>query len=603
MRFSDLPALRVIGVLVVAGCADLALEPDQIPASMTIAPADTLITEGDAAKLTVTVLDEDGNRIPGPPSWAPPEWTPNDPSKIDIAPDGSLIGLGGADLKVTAELAGLEAWTGLRINPNSVVFSAGAIYLTQGMQNVDGSVPIIAGRDAFLRVFGIGDEISFYKPRARAVFYQDGEVVHSAMMNLIGDVLPEEVTENRLDQSFNVEIPGEVLQPGVTMVIELDPDGVVPAVSGSRLRIPAEGAMELDVVEMPLLEQIIVPILVSSAPDERVFLWTRGMNADSKHLYLARSVLPIGEMDVTVHETYYTTTVPIEFSQWNRLLREIRTLRLLENVRGYHYGVLERPPGSSIAGLGYIGQPVSIGRTNEGTYAHELGHNVGLRHAPCGSASGPDPDYPYDNGDIGVWGYDLRRSRLLNPEQYSDLMGYCRPRWISDFSFLKAMDYRLNQEDDVLGSDVSDPALHERTLMLWGSAGNGELLLEPAFMIDAPPTLPDEDGPYRLEGFGPGGELHFSLSFTPAPVEFGGGHFQFAVPHDPDTDGALERVVLSGPEGEFTLGRSSTPPMAIIRSRTSGQVRAIIRDWSGGFSRIEGSVEIMVSNGLPGGTR
>ena len=459
-----------------------------------------------------------GTGFPAPPRGAPPEWTPNDPSKIDIAPDGSLIGLGGADLKVTAELAGLKAWTGLRINPNSVVFSAGAIYLTQGMQNVDGSVPIIAGRDAFLRVFGIGDEISFYKPRARAVFYQDGEVVHSAMMNLIGDVLPEEVTENRLDQSFNVEIPGEVLQPGVTMVIELDPDGAVPAVSGSQLRIPAEGAMELDVVEMPLLEQIIVPILVSSAPDERVF-------------------------------------------------------------------------------------PVSVGRTDEGTYAHELGHNVGLRHAPCGSASGPDPDYPYDNGDIGVWGYDLRRSRLLNPEQYADLMGYCRPRWISDFSFLKAMDYRLNQEDDVLGSDVSDPAPHGRTLMLWGSAGNGELLLEPAFMIDAPPTLPDEDGPYRLEGFGPGGELHFSLSFTPAPVEFGGGHFQFAVPHDPDTDGALERVVLSGPEGEFTLGRSSTPPMAIIRSRTSGQVRAIIRDWSGGLSRIEGSVEIMVSNGLPGGTR
>jgi hypothetical protein len=429
MRFSYIPVLSGAVAIVVAGCADLALEPDQIPASMAITPADTLITEGDAAKLTVTVLDEDGNRIPGPPSWAPAEWTPNDPSKIDIAPDGSLIGLGGADLKVTAELAGLEAWTGLRINPNSVVFSAGAIYLTQGMQNVDGSVPIIAGRDAFLRLFGIGDEISFYKPRARAVFYQD-------------------------------------------------------------------------------------------------FLWTRG-----------------------------------------------------------------------------IGQPVSVGRTDEGTYAHELGHNVGLRHAPCGSPAGADPDYPYDNGDIGVWGYDLRRSRLLNPEQYADLMGYCRPRWISDFSFLKAMDYRLNSEDDVLGSSVSDASPPEQTLMLWGSAGNGELLLEPAFMIDAVPTLPAAGGPYRLDGFDPNGVLQFSFDFTPDPVEFGGGHFQFAIPYDPELDGALERVVLSGPEGEFTLGRSSTPPMAIIRSRTSGQVRAILRDWSGGLSRVEGNIEIMVSDGLPGGGR
>ena len=603
MRFSDLPALRVVGVFVVAGCADLALEPDQIPASMVITPADTLITEGDAAKLTVTVLDEDGNRIPGPPSWAPPEWTPNDPSKIDIAPDGSLIGLGGADLKVTAKLAGLEAWTGLRINPENLVFSAGAIYLTQGMQNVDGSVPIIAGRNALLRVFPTGDEVSFYEPRARAVFYQDGEVVHSVTMTLLGDVLPEQVQENRLDRSYNVEIPGEVLRPGVAMAVDLDVDGVVPAAPGSQTRIPETGAVELHIVEVPVLEQIIVPILVSAAPDERVFNWTRGMTADSKHLRYARSVLPIGEMDVTVHETYYTATVPIEFSEWSRLLREIRSLRLMENGRGYYYGVFERPPGTRIAGIGYIGYPASVGRTDEGTYAHELGHNIGLRHAPCGSAGGPDPDYPYDNGDIGVWGYDLHRSRLLNPEQYSDLMGYCRPRWISDFSFLRAMDYRLNQEDDVLGSDVSDPAPHERTLMVWGSAGNGELLLEPAFMIDAPPTLPNEDGPYRLDGFGPGGELHFSFDFTPTPVEFGGGHFHFAVPHDPDTDGALERVVLSGPEGEFTLGRSSTPPMAIIRSRTSGQVRAILRDWSGGLSRLEGNVEIMVSDGLPGGGR
>ena len=603
MRFAYASALPLVGVFVVAGCADLALEPDRIPASMVITPADTLITEGDAAKLTVTVLDEDGNRIPGPPSWAPPEWTPNDPSKIDIAPDGSLIGLGGADLKVTAKLAGLEAWTGLRINPGNLVFSAGAIYLTQGMQNVDGSVPIIAGRDAFLRVFGIGDEVSFYQPRARAVFYQDGEVVHSAMMDLLGDVLPEEVTENRLDQSFNVEIPGEVLQPGVAMFVDLDVDGVVPVAPGSQLHIPETGALELDVVEMPLLEQTIVPILISSAPDERVFNWTRGMTADSKHLRYARSVLPIGEMDVTVHETYYTATVPIELSEWRKLLREIRSLRLMENVRGYYYGVFERPPGTRIAGIGYVGYPVSVGRTDEGTYAHELGHNVNLRHAPCGSAGGADPDYPYDNGDIGVWGYDLHRSRLLNPEQYSDLMGYCRPRWISDFSFLKAMDFRLNSEDDVLGSSVSDASPPEQTLMLWGSAGNGELLLEPAFMIDAPPTLPAAGGPYRLDGFDPNGVLHFSFDFTPDPVEFGGGHFQFAIPYDPELDGALERVVLSGPEGEFTLGRSSTPPMAIIRSRTSGQVRAILRDWSGGLSRVEGNVEIMVSDGLPGGGR
>ena len=77
----------------------------------------------------------------------------------------------------------------------------------------------------------------------------------------------------------------------------------------------------------------------------------------------------------------------------------------------------------------------------------------------------------------------------------------------------------------------------------------------------------------------------------------------FAVPWDPGRDGALERVVLTGPEGELTLREGSTPPMAIITNRATGRVRAILRDWNGGFNRIGGDIEIMVSDGLPGGAR
>ena len=41
--------------------------------------------------------------------------------------------------------------------------------------------------------------------------------------------------------------------------------------------------------------------------------------------------------------------------------------------------------------------------------------------------------------------------------------------------------------------------------------------------------------------------------------------------------------------------------MAIIRNIATGQVRAILRDWAGGFARAGGDVEILVSDGLPGG--
>lgn len=585
------------------GCADLALEPDSIPHSMVLLPADTLITEGDPLRLRVTVLDADGNVIPGPPSWAPPEWELSDPDAVQIEPDGTVIGSAGTSTRVIARSAGLEAWTTLRINPLSVALSAPAIYLIQAAQNVDGTVPIIAGRRAFLRVFANGDEVSFYEPRVRATFYRDGAAVHSVSINSPAERLPDEVVESRLDRSYNAVIPGEVLQPGVGLVVEIDPDGVVPQSAASQSRIPAQGVMPLDIVDMPNLHQVIVPVLVTWAPDERVFNWTRGMTAESTQLQLARTLLPIGDMTVEVHGTYHTSADLTEGAGWNALIREIRTLYYMEGEKGYYYGALQLPAGSAWGGLGYLNLPVSVGRAREDTYAHELGHNMNLRHAPCGSAGGPDPNYPYDDGSSGIWGYHIERGRLIDPEQYRDLMGYCSPDWVSDYHFIRATNYRMARDAGPASAAADAPALPETTLMLWGAAGGGELLLEPAFLIDAPAKLPEAAGPYRLEGFGPDGQQRFAFSFTPDPVEHGGAHFLFAVPYDPDRDGVLERVVLTGPEGEHILRAGSTPPMAIITNRATGQVRAILRDWDGGFNRVDADTEIMVSDGLPGGMR
>lgn len=604
MRIPIKPVALAALAVAAGGCADLALEPDRVPHSMVLVPADTLITQGDPARLKVTVLDVEGDVIPGPPSWAPPEWEISDPDAVEIAPDGTITGLRGTSTRVIARVAGLEAWTTLRINPNSVSLSAPVVYLTQAAQNIDGTVPILAGRQALLRVFATGDEVSFYEPRVRATFYKDGEVVHSATINPGSDLLPEDVVEGRLDRSYNALIPGEVLQPGVGLVIDLDADDVVPREPGTGDRVPAEGVMPLNIVDMPNLHQIIVPVLVTWAPDERVFNWTRGMTADSRHLQLARTLLPVGPMTVEVHETFHTSADLTTQGGWSRFIREIRTMFFLEGERGYYYGALELPSGSAWGGLGYLGFPhVSVGRASEGTYAHELGHNMDLRHAPCGGAGGPDPNYPYDGGSSGIWGYNLQRSRLVDPEQYKDLMGYCRPDWVSDYHFIRAAEHRLATETGRATAADRAAGEAERTLLLWGGAGGGELLVEPAFLIDAPARLPTEPGPYRLEGFGPGGRHHFSFDFTPDPVEHGGAHFMFAVPYDPDRDGAVERVVLTGPEGEFTLRAGSTAPMAIITNRGTGQVRAILRDWNGGFNRVGGDIDIMVSDGLPGGAR
>ena len=594
--------LSVAGTMLSAACADLALEPDQVPHFLEITPADTLITEGHQAKLTLVVLDRDQNTMSAPPSWAPAEWevTPT-PEVLDIAPDGSLTALGGGNLRLIAKAAGLEGWTTLRINPANIRLSASEIYLNQVIPAVDG-IPVIAGRDAYLRIFATGDETSFYQPSVRATLYQDGAIIHTALMHPQADVLPHTVEEGRLDLSFDTLIDGDLIQPGLGLVVELDTEGIVPLDTGSETRIPVAGVMDLGVIELPTHIQTIVPVLVESAPDERVFQWTRGLDADHRHMRFARTVMPIGDMEARVHEPFYTSADLTTDGGWRRLLGEIRAVRAMEGAVGYYYGVVVLPPGSRWGGLGFIGQPISVGRDSDRTFAHELGHNMSLRHAPCGSAGRPDPNFPHEAGSIGVWGYDIHRTRLAPPTQYKDVMGYCNPDWISDYQFKRALAHRRATED--FGSVApSASAPPEKTLMLWGGAGEEEFLLEPAFLMDRPPSLPKSGGPYRLEGFTENGSIHFSFSFTPDPVEFGGGQFLFAVPYDPERDGALQRIVLSGPEGEYVLGRSSESPMAIITNRATGQVRAIVRDWNGGFNLVDGDTEIMVSNGLPGGAR
>ena len=593
-----LPVLAAIAIG--SGCADLALEPDQIPHSLMISPADARVTVGDVGKLTVTVFDEEGQVIPGPPSWAPPDWQVSDPAKIDFATDGSFAALANGDVRIGAGLAGLRDRTGVLISPSRVVLSAPAVYVNQVVQNLDGSVPLIAGRDALLRVFVTGDQVSYYEPRAYGDFVQDGAVVHTAAMGP-PHLIPDAVSERWLIESFNAVIPGDVIQPGVKLSVELDPDGVVPLGPGSQLRVPAEGALALNVTVLPAHRQTIVPVLAVTDTDEQILNWTRGMTAASPHLGFARSVLPIGEMELTVHEPVHTTADLVTNTGWLQLIREMAVIRAMEGRSGYYYGAVVPPRNSAWGGLGYIGFPVSVGRNQDVTFAHELGHNLSLRHAPCGGAGGPDPAFPYDGGSTGVWGYNPQTGGLVDPVVYKDLMGYCSPDWISDYSFVKALNYRVETEISGAPAAGADRGRSEKTLLLWGSAGNGELLLEPAFLVQTSAVRPTGGGPYRLEGFGTGGRVHFSFDFTPTPLEFGGGHFIFALPFDRARDGTLERVVLSGPEGEFILGPASTSPMAIITDRDNGQVRAILRDWSGGFTRPEGNTEIQVSDGLPTG--
>ena len=71
-------------------------------------------------------------------------------------------------------------------------------------------------------------------------------------------------------------------------------------------------------------------------------------------------------------------------------------------------------------------------------FAHEFGHLFGLFHTACGTEATRDgKDYPYANAALGpapLW--DLTLNRFVGADDgFSDVMSYCAPGAVSDFSY------------------------------------------------------------------------------------------------------------------------------------------------------------------------
>ena len=67
--------------------------------------------------------------------------------------------------------------------------------------------------------------------------------------------------------------------------------------------------------------------------------------------------------------------------------------------------------------------------------SHEIGHNHGRNHAPNCGAGGTDPGYPHPMGALGVDGISLSEGVFYTRRGRFDIMGYCSPTWISDYTW------------------------------------------------------------------------------------------------------------------------------------------------------------------------
>ncbi len=453
-------------------------------------------------------------------------------------------------------------------------------YLTQAVQSREYPVPLIAGDSALLRVFVVsaqGAAAGVAIPPARATFYRGDSEVYAVDLPGASTRVPAKLDESDLDLSLNAVIPGSVLEPGLEMVVEIDPEGTLDSALGIGARLPAQGRTWLSVKAVPTYEITLIPFLWTAQPDSALLAKVNGLTPDSPLLWATREFLPVHELNVTHHDPIWMDEKP-SASTMDAIFKVTYAARQAEGGSGHWVGVWSGCCGTAnvrtqSAGVGLEPAGPDHFWQNNNVLAHELGHLMTLSHAPC-SVDDPDPDFPYPDGNIGSWGYDMRVGELRAPDS-PEFMSYCgeREKWISGFYHSQALGWRLRDN----GSRAR-PAARVRSLMVWGGVQpDGELRLEPVFVLDAVPTRTVEPGPYTVTGRDGRGRALFSHSLAMGSLHDGGAAFALMIPVEPEWETALDRIELTGPERRTQVSREGATASVLLTDPGTGQVRGFLR--------------------------
>ena len=513
-----------------------------------------------------------------------------------------------------AEFAGwLAALNSAHVAPCGI--EPAVAYLTQAVQSRQIPVPLVAGDDALLRVFVTARRATTEGiPPVRVRIYIDGRETHVEEIPGKPGPLPTEVDEGSLETSANAVIPGTLVQPGLEIVAEIDPDGTLDPSLGVARRIPETGRLPVDVRAMPKFRLTIVPFLWREKPDSTVLAITREMAADPLNhelVWKMNTLLPIADdYDLILHDPVLTSN-----NVSGQMTLETEAIRVMEGSDRYHMGTMT---GEVVATSG-----ANIGRRSIATLVegglighitHEFGHTMTLGHAPgCWPGHvdrSTDPSYPYSTGITGVWGYDFRDGGMLVRPQHVEVMAFCggySGGWISDYHFTRALRHRLRNEVD---DGTAAAAASVPSLLLWGGVDEtGAPFLEPALVVDAPPVRPDSAGAYEVAGLDAGGGELFSLRFAmPEAADSSATGFVFALPARPEWANTLASITLSGPAGSVVLDSETDRPTAILLDVSTGQVRAILRDLPPAAAAAPGTaapgqsepgLEVLFSRGIP----
>jgi hypothetical protein len=519
-------------------------------------------------------------------------------------------------------------------DPAELNLRIASVHVIQVTQDAQWSVPMIAGRSAFVRVFGVANQCNTVTPKVRLTIGGAAPVT----LNAPESAVHFETAESSLGSTWNYNVPANLVQDGMSIIAEIDPDGAVAENNESDNRYPSAGSRAVIVKSVPAVGVRFVPITQTVGGVAQT-----GAVADQLEalMYWTRRVFPVATWDVDVREPLtISRTLTNAIVPWVQTLDEIEQLHALDSAalkpgfRRYYYGVAKLAAPFGIIGLGYVpgrsamGWDRTSGSDNAGsTFAHELGHNFGRLHAPCGNPGNPDNGYPnsgfYAGGGIGVYGYDQFSGSLIAPSMHTDIMGYCPSQWISDYTYRGVMTYLADPSREpslaVAGSGTRQPSL-----LIWGRIENGVPMLEPAFEIDAYPSVASNGGPHRIAALDANGAEIFSFAFNGKRIADVPGDyesFSFVVPLSQLKGRSIASLRLSARGRTATnvasADRDADPgvlasraatghvrlrwdaarfPVVLVRSKSTGNVIAFARGGDATIAATQAEIEVNASN-------
>jgi hypothetical protein len=263
-----------------------------------------------------------------------------------------------------------------------------------------------------------------------------------------------------LGTEFYFSVLAEEAQPGLAYWVELleasdvDASGLSEGINttpeGFELVGYEQTALEMKVVVVPIHYTYFNPPTLVELTEEDLLAINNDLLQNN----------PLQSVTLTVHEPYQYDN---QITNLGQLLNPMSALRGAEAAEPnvYYHALVDVNGGgvNMVAGIAQLtgdskaegssrvaatcwfkqGDTPPAGST--GTMVHEIGHNQGLSHVYCPNASteaaGPDPNYPHEDGKIGVYGFGIRSFQLYTPTGAHDYMTYCGNAWVSDWTWNK----------------------------------------------------------------------------------------------------------------------------------------------------------------------